>query len=70
MISGERRVGRIFRTAARRKTSLDVGAIVAPRLPSFGIAATLDEAKSGNGARGWIDAGDNGSNEHSESAMH
>jgi hypothetical protein len=49
VLSGERVIGRIFRSASaptdRPWMWTITGAVVAPRLPSHGFCATLDEAK-------------------------
>jgi hypothetical protein len=50
VLDGERAIGRIFRSASAPQDRpwmwTITGAVVAPRLPSHGFAATLDEAKT------------------------
>jgi hypothetical protein len=50
VFDGERRVGRIFRSSSAPQDRpwmwTITGAVVAPRLPSHGFAATMDEAKT------------------------
>jgi hypothetical protein len=50
VVSGERRVGRIFRSSTAPQDRpwmwTITAVVVAPRLPSHGFAATLDDAKA------------------------
>jgi hypothetical protein len=60
VLSGERRVGRIFRSASaptdRPWMWTITAVVVAPRLPSHGFAATQDEAKTAfaKTSRRWL----------------